>query len=176
LDGERLLFRKLNFGTIRFRGSGMRIIGKRRGFSLVELMIVIALIGILTSIAIPSWNRYRQNADLKTAARGIAGDVFNMKQRAVSEQTRYRIIFDLANHRYQLIKGSTGNDVIQTRDLSEYGPGITLTKTTFTNDTVNFFTRGTTDWGTVSLKNSRESTATVTLNPVGRTHVSFKMQ
>ncbi|HOO41083.1 MAG TPA: prepilin-type N-terminal cleavage/methylation domain-containing protein [Syntrophales bacterium] len=154
----------------------MRIIGKRRGFSLVELMIVIALIGILSSIAIPSWNRYRQNADLKTAARGIAGDVFNMKQRAVSEQTRYRIIFDLANHRYQLIKGSTGNDVIQTRDLSEYGPGITLTKTTFTNDTVNFFTRGTTDWGTVSLKNSRESTATVTLNPVGRTHVSFKMQ
>jgi len=149
---------------------------KRSGFSLVELMIVIAIIGILSSIAIPAWNRYRQNADLKTAARAIAGDFFNMKQRAVGEQTRYRITFDLANHRYQLIRGSIGNDVVQTRNLSEFGAGITLTGTTFANDTVNFFTRGTTDWGAVSLKNALESTATITANPVGRTHVSFNMQ
>jgi len=153
----------------------MMIAINRKGFSLVELMIVIALIGILSTIAIPMWNRYRQNTDLKTAAREIAGDIFNMKQRAVGEQTRYRITFDLANHRYQLVNASTG-DTIQTRNLSEFGPGITLTGTTFTNNTVNFFTRGTADWGSVSLKNALESTATITVNSVGRTYVSINMQ
>jgi len=154
----------------------MMIAINRRGFSLVELMIVIAIMGILLSIAIPAWNRYRQNADLKTAARGIAGDIFTMKQRAVGEQTRYQIIFDEGNDRYQLINASTG-DVIQTRNLSEFGAGIDLTNANFEgNTTLDFFTRGTTDWGSVSLKNSLESTATITVNSTGRTHVSVNMQ
>ena len=37
-------------------------LNNKRGFSLVELMVVVAIMGVLASIAIPSFNEYRKSA------------------------------------------------------------------------------------------------------------------
>jgi type IV pilus assembly protein PilA len=51
----------------------------QKGFTLIELMIVVAIIGILASIAIPQFKEYTQKANDK----GAQSDVRNIMVAAV---------------------------------------------------------------------------------------------
>jgi type IV fimbrial biogenesis protein FimT len=44
---------------------------KRAGFTLIELVVVVAIIGILASLAFPSYSQMIQNAKIKAAAESI---------------------------------------------------------------------------------------------------------
>jgi len=159
-----------------------------RGFSLNELIVVLAIVGVAASIAIPFVNAYRYNTNLKEAARDISSDITLYKQRAVSENRGYRINFSAAANTYtiqqEIVTGGvrTGNYVaITTKTVGVGNADIVISNspsffpggTTF----VGLYPRGTSGNGTIELKhNIRSSTATIVINPMGRVKVTYDLK
>jgi prepilin-type N-terminal cleavage/methylation domain-containing protein len=152
-----------------------------KGFSLVELLIAMGIIGIISTIALYSWQRYVINTNLRTATRDMASDILLFKQRAVSENIQYRITFTEGANNYTIDQGTAAGapfNTIQTKSLSAFGSDITILDTNFTGGVVTFLQRGTLSGATgrVRLTNSRGSITTITVNITGKTRVEFAMQ
>ena len=60
----------------------------QRGFTLAELIILIAVIGILAVMAVPSFIRYYQSAKLKSGAQQFATLVNQARELAIKENGR----------------------------------------------------------------------------------------
>ncbi|MDD2670891.1 MAG: GspH/FimT family pseudopilin, partial [Syntrophales bacterium] len=149
-------------------------------FSLVELIITMALLGMMAAIAIPAFFSYNQNVNLKSAVREITSDIYLAREKSVSENRKHRISFSLADNNYVVEQGTSSGSPytgIETKVMASFGSGVRLTAVSFGgNPAIVFQTRGTTEAGTVSLQNDRGSAATITTTLTGRTYVQYALQ
>lgn len=61
---------------------------RQRGFTLIELLIVVAIVGILTSIAVPSYSRYIQRGKVAEATSALS-DWRNRAERYYQDNRNY---------------------------------------------------------------------------------------
>jgi prepilin-type N-terminal cleavage/methylation domain-containing protein len=93
---------------------GMKAIRHQDGFSLVEVLVVIALLGIVSGIALPMVGSMSQGFRLKGDAQALANMVSLGKMRAASLYTRTRLRADLANNSFRLEVWVPTNTAIKT--------------------------------------------------------------
>ena len=158
-----------------------------RGFTIIEMMIILAIIGVILTVAAPNFNAYRQNTNLKEAARDISSDISLYKQRAVAENRRYRINFSAAANTYTIQQETvvnntgTGNYVdLITKTVGAGNANIVISGTPSFSGGVTYVTfnpRGTSGAGSLMLQHTiRLSTATITTNLMGRARVDYVLK
>jgi len=150
--------------------------GAQKGFTLVELLIVILILIVGTALAIPQFQRMAVNAHLKAAARDLMADFSSLKQRAMSENMVYKITFNDAGDANNYTIQQKDGVLIQVKTPAFFGAIRILDASFGSGKTISFQTRGISSAGHVVLTNDLNSTATITVNFAGRSYVRFDLK
>jgi prepilin-type N-terminal cleavage/methylation domain-containing protein len=81
------------------------------GFSLMELMVAIAIVAILSAAAIPGYINWREKYNLKSAARELYSYMQTVRINAAKGNTSWALIFNAVGNSYQLCsnRGADGD-------------------------------------------------------------------
>ncbi len=80
--------------------------GNERGFSLIEVVVVVAIIGILLAIALPPFVSWRKTLSYRQTARGIQSMLNEAKSLAITRNLQHMVVVEPGGSSYKLMPGN----------------------------------------------------------------------
>ena len=154
---------------------------KNSGFTLMELMIAIAIIGILAAVSVPSVISWRENAQLGRAARDVYSDFQRAKLEAVKRNTWCSL--DFTSGGYSVFVDSNRNrnldddeTILSTISWSDYGTaGPKANENTFIGNPIAFggdgLVKGGVLNGSIVLEDKRGNETSVCVSCAGNIRI-----
>ena len=151
---------------------------KNAGFTLYELIIVMAIIAIISGIAVPNMIGWRDRSKIKAAFENTRGDLQWAKTRAIRDHDKVAVVFEADRY----VMYNTTGAIIRSRQLPT-GVVIDLAASTIPADPDNlsqlktlFEVRGRCDEnsngdltaGLLVLKSSVGDQRRISINPLGQ--------
>jgi type II secretion system protein H len=83
----------------------------RSGFSMVELMVVVAILGLIASIVTVSWEAILPRESLSAEVRRLSNMIQTARSEAISRSAEYQVVYDLGSREYWILPpfGKEGN-------------------------------------------------------------------
>lgn len=122
---------------------------RQRGFTLVELMVVVVLMALVMGIVGTYLSRSVSNAELRSLSRDLLGAVRHTRSQAILKKEQQVFAVDTEARTYQ----AAGKQSIQLPESVEIG--LNTARSELTSDVaggIRFFPDGGSTGGTVSLK------------------------
>ena len=151
----------------------MRLCNKQSGFTLIELIVIIAIVAVFAGIAVPNFLSYMPKSRLNGAARQVMGDLMAARMKAVSLNHRVKVFF-YSNYQYKICDDANNDDTVddgegdvQLRDIQNEYHDVTLSTT---NNPI-FHPRGTAPGGTTITLTNSSGTKEVSVSWAGRVRI-----
>jgi prepilin-type N-terminal cleavage/methylation domain-containing protein len=93
-----------------------------KGFTLIELTVVVVLIGLIMTLTIPRFRTGILTDDLKATTRKMVGMIRGLRDEAIREQNVYFLHFDLESNRFWI--DSTGMSEEERARAAEKAPTL----------------------------------------------------
>jgi len=150
---------------------------KIAGFSIMELLIVIAIISILMAVGISQYTKYKADRELMRQANMLMDEINWIKSQAIAKEP-HGIMITVSN--YTLFKDLDGNCNYSTGDEIVRAINFIDVITSSTTQTIVFdrkgYPRGSqcalgTVEGTITLKNTNNNIKNIKISRYGRTRI-----
>jgi len=149
----------------------MTSITGRQAFTLVEMLVVLAIIAMLLGISVPFTSGFGKGLRMKTAARGILGTLRVAKSNAITYRKKYTVFFSIDEKEYW-VEDSDGRMFDRKRRLPasikfgyERDEGEEVDPITFEGDKVIFYSTGAVEGssGSISIMDRAGNTRTISI-------------
>ena len=139
---------------------GMGVINIR-GFSAVELITAVALIGIVAAIALPSWMSLSPTYSLNNSVRQIQSELHSIKMRAAAEGVPFQMAYSQGGTVYTIKRAA---QTITTKPIAE---GTMIQK----DGLISFSPQGTAGGNRVRLRNGAGICKQIVVSATGRVRI-----
>jgi type II secretion system protein H len=108
---------------------------ENKGFTMVELAMLLAIIAVMAAVAIPVLTSSMRSTQLSSDARKIASAMSYARMTAAAQMTRYQLSFDINNNRWSLLKYDRASDTFKLEQaVNELSLGIANSGIGFTGE------------------------------------------